>query len=144
MCIRDRFSITWSVEAHSVQQGLKPLEGVSNLIAVASGKGGVGKSTTSVNLALALSSLGKKVGLMDADIYGPSLPRMMGIEEKPKQTQNKRLLPPEKFGSKCMSMGMLVDEEEPVAEDEEGAEAVAEVDTDSEQKPEESDGKSDS
>jgi ATP-binding protein involved in chromosome partitioning len=88
--------------------------GVNALIAVASGKGGVGKSTTSVNLALALSSLGKKVGLMDADIYGPSLPRMMGIEEKPKQTQNKRLLPPEKFGIKCMSMGMLVDEEEPM------------------------------
>jgi len=88
--------------------------GVNALIAVASGKGGVGKSTTSVNLALALRSLGKTVGLMDADIYGPSLPRMMGIEEKPKQTQNKRLLPPENFGIKCMSMGMLVDEEEPM------------------------------
>ena len=92
----------------------KGVAGVNALIAVASGKGGVGKSTTSVNLALALSSLGKTVGLMDADIYGPSLPRMMGIREKPKQTQNKRLLPPENFGIKCMSMGMLVDEEEPM------------------------------
>ena len=87
--------------------------GVSALIAVASGKGGVGKSTTSVNLALAFTAQGKKVGLMDADIYGPSLPRMMGIQEKPKQTQNNRLLPPENYGVKCMSMGMLVDEEEP-------------------------------
>lgn len=87
--------------------------GVNALIAVASGKGGVGKSTTSVNLALALATLGKTVGIMDADIYGPSLPRMMGIQEKPKQIQNNRILPPENYGVKCMSMGLLVDEEEP-------------------------------
>ena len=88
--------------------------GVESLIAVASGKGGVGKSTTAVNLALALSALGKKVGILDADIYGPSIPRMMGVTEKPIQTNENRLRPPTRYGVKCMSMGMLVDEEEPV------------------------------
>ena len=87
---------------------------VYSLIAVASGNGGVGKSTTSVNLALALAQEGKSVGLMDADIYGPSLPRMMGITDKPQQTQHKKLLPPENYGIRCMSMGMLVAEEEPM------------------------------
>ena len=90
------------------------LPGVESIIAVASGKGGVGKSTTSVNLSVAFSKLGKKVGLLDADIYGPSIPRMMGIKDKPQQTQNKQLLPPENFGIRCMSMGMLVAEEEPM------------------------------
>jgi ATP-binding protein involved in chromosome partitioning len=96
------------------QPGPQGVPGVGALIAVASGKGGVGKSTTAVNLALALSAMDKTVGILDADIYGPSIPRMMGVTEQPVQTQNNTLLPPSSYGIKCMSMGMLVDEEEPV------------------------------
>jgi ATP-binding protein involved in chromosome partitioning len=88
-------------------------EGVGAIIAVASGKGGVGKSTTSVNIALALSRLGKKVGIMDADIYGPSMPRMMGITGQPRSEDGTKLIPMENYGVKCMSMGFLVPEEEP-------------------------------
>ncbi len=87
--------------------------GIKNIIAVASGKGGVGKSTTSVNLALALASTGLKVGLLDADIYGPSMPRMLGITDKP-TAQGKILSPLEGYGLKVMSMGFLVDEETPM------------------------------
>ena len=87
--------------------------GVSQIIAVASGKGGVGKSTTSINLALALSRLGKKVGILDADIYGPSLPRLVGVSQKPKS--NGRVISPiEAYGLKIMSMGFLVEEETPM------------------------------
>ncbi len=88
-------------------------EGVGAIIAVASGKGGVGKSTTSVNIALALSRLGKQVGIMDADIYGPSMPRMMGITGQPRSEDGNTLIPMENYGVKCMSMGFLVPEEEP-------------------------------
>ena len=88
-------------------------KGVSSIIAVASGKGGVGKSTTSVNLALALSRLGKKVGIMDADIYGPSIPRMMGITGQPRSEDGTTLIPMENYDVKCMSMGFMVPEEEP-------------------------------
>jgi ATP-binding protein involved in chromosome partitioning len=88
-------------------------EGVGAIIAVASGKGGVGKSTTSVNIALALSRLGKKVGIMDADIYGPSIPRMMGITGQPRSEDGNTLIPMENYDVKCMSMGFLVPEEEP-------------------------------
>ena len=84
-----------------------------NIIAVASGKGGVGKSTFAVNLAVAMSELGKKVGILDADIYGPSVPRMMGISGKPEVSQNKKLIPLESYGIKCMSIGFLVNEETP-------------------------------
>ena len=87
--------------------------GIKNIIAVASGKGGVGKSTTSVNLALAFASKGLKVGLLDADIYGPSMPRMLGITDKP--TANGKILSPlEGYGLKVMSMGFLVEEETPM------------------------------
>ena len=88
-------------------------KGVSSIIAVASGKGGVGKSTTSVNIALALSRLGKKVGIMDADIYGPSIPRMMGITGQPRSEDGTTLIPMENYDVKCMSMGFMVPEEEP-------------------------------
>ena len=88
-------------------------QGVSSIIAVASGKGGVGKSTTSVNIALALTRLGKKVGIMDADIYGPSIPRMMGITGQPRSEDGSTLIPMENYDVKCMSMGFMVPEEEP-------------------------------
>ncbi|MEM7214624.1 MAG: iron-sulfur cluster carrier protein ApbC [Pseudomonadota bacterium] len=87
--------------------------GIKSIIAVASGKGGVGKSTTSVNLALGLASHGLSVGILDADIYGPSMPRMLGISERP-TAQGKVLTPLEKFGVKVMSMGFLVEEETPM------------------------------
>lgn len=87
--------------------------GITSIVAVASGKGGVGKSTTSVNLALGLSALGKKVGILDADIYGPSMPRMLGVQTKP-EAQGKTLKPLEAYGIKVMSMGFLVEEEAPM------------------------------
>ena len=90
------------------------LPNIRAIIAVASGKGGVGKSTTAVNLALAMTNGGKKIGLLDADIYGPSLPRMMGIKTKPTQADDGKIIPIEAYGLKCVSMGMLVDEETPV------------------------------
>ncbi len=89
------------------------IPGVNSVVAIASGKGGVGKSTTSVNLALGLQSLGLKVGLLDADIYGPSIPRLMGITDRP-EIKNERIIPIDKFGIKVMSMGFLMDEESPV------------------------------
>ena len=110
------FDLNWSVESHSVQHGLKPLEGVSNLIAVASGKGGVGKSTVAVNLALALAQEGARVGILDADIYGPSQPRMLGLMGKrPQSRDGKTLEPLESHGLKAMSIGFLVDERQPMA-----------------------------
>ena len=91
----------------------KGVAGVKAIIAVASGKGGVGKSTVAVNLALGLSALGLKVGLLDADIYGPSVPRLLAITEKPR-SDGKKLYPIEKFGLKAMSIGFLVDEDKPM------------------------------
>ncbi|MGU3574231.1 Mrp/NBP35 family ATP-binding protein [Brucellaceae bacterium C25G] len=88
--------------------------GVKHIIAVASGKGGVGKSTTAVNLALGLHANGLKVGILDADIYGPSMPRLMGISGQPEQASDKRIVPMERYGIKVMSMGFMVDEDAPM------------------------------
>ena len=85
----------------------------TNIIAIASGKGGVGKSTFAVNLAVALRLLGKKVGILDADIYGPSVPRMMGVSGRPEASKNKKLIPLESYGIKCMSIGFLVSVDTP-------------------------------
>ncbi|WP_193182078.1 iron-sulfur cluster carrier protein ApbC [Nisaea sediminum] len=97
--------------AQNTQKTLVP--GIKSIIAIASGKGGVGKSTTAINLALALKASGLTVGILDADIYGPSLPRMMGISGRPTTEDGKTLKPLERFGIKCMSIGFLVPEDSP-------------------------------
>jgi len=107
-------SVDWKIVSHSVQKGVKPLEGVKNMIAVASGKGGVGKSTVAVNLALALAAEGSKVGILDADIYGPSQPRMLGIGGKPESRDGKSMEPMTAYGLQAMSIGFLIDEETPM------------------------------
>jgi len=107
-------NVTSKVESHAVQKGVKHIGGVKNIIAVASGKGGVGKSTTAVNLALALSAEGAKVGILDADIYGPSQPRMLGINAKPDSKDGKSLEPLVAHQVESMSIGYLIDEETPM------------------------------
>jgi ATP-binding protein involved in chromosome partitioning len=107
-------TVDWKVIPHAVQRQLQPMAGVKNVIAVASGKGGVGKSTTAVNLALALAAQGAAVGLLDADIYGPSQPRMLGTSEKPSSPDGKRVDPVCAHGLKSMSIGYLIDEETPM------------------------------
>jgi ATP-binding protein involved in chromosome partitioning len=96
------------IVAHAVQRGVQLLPGVKNIVAVASGKGGVGKSTTAVNLALALAAEGARVGLLDADIYGPSVPMMMGISGKPASADGKTMEPLENYDVQVMSIGFLV------------------------------------
>ncbi len=91
-----------------------PIKGTKFTIAISSAKGGVGKSTFAMNFALALKSLNYKVGILDADIYGPSLPKMMSIKEKPKSEDGKYMIPIEQYGIQCMSIGFLVDEETPM------------------------------
>jgi ATP-binding protein involved in chromosome partitioning len=91
-----------------------PVAGVGAIIAVASGKGGVDKSTTALNLALGLRDLGLRVGVLDADIYGPSMPKLTGIREKPQLNDAKRMIPISRFGLAVMSIGFLVDEETPM------------------------------
>ncbi|MFC5384792.1 Mrp/NBP35 family ATP-binding protein [Aquamicrobium segne] len=98
----------------SQSSGKRGVPGIDAIIAVASGKGGVGKSTTSVNLALGLAANGLKVGILDADIYGPSMPRLLGLKARPETTDGKTLRPLQSYGLKVMSMGFLVDEETPM------------------------------
>ncbi|VCU70152.1 Septum site-determining protein MinD [Pigmentiphaga humi] len=100
------------IVAHAVQRGVQLLPGVKNIVAVASGKGGVGKSTTAANLALALAAEGARVGLLDADIYGPSQPQMMGIEGKPASLDGKSMEPLENYGVQVISIGFLVARDE--------------------------------
>ena len=102
------------IVAHAVQRGVKLMPNVKNIIAVASGKGGVGKSTTAVNLALALHAEGARVGLLDADIYGPSLPMMMGITGRPESLDGKTMEPLENHGIQVSSIGFMIDPAEPM------------------------------
>jgi ATP-binding protein involved in chromosome partitioning len=100
------------VITHAVQRGVELLPGVKNIVAVASGKGGVGKSTTAVNLALALAAEGAKVGVLDADIYGPSVPTMLGVSGRPESQDGKTMEPLENYGLQIMSIGLLVAQDE--------------------------------
>ncbi len=106
--------VSSKITAHAVQKSLKPIDNVKNIIAVASGKGGVGKSTVAVNLALALAEEGATVGVLDADIYGPSQPRMLGISGKPDSKDGNTLEPMQSYNVQAMSIGFLIDEETPM------------------------------
>ena len=107
-------NITTKIVAHAVQRGVQLLPSVKNIVAVASGKGGVGKSTTAVNLALALAAEGASVGILDADIYGPSQPMMMGIEGRPDSSDGKTMEPMENYGVQVMSIGFLIEADNPM------------------------------
>ncbi|MCL6484060.1 MAG: iron-sulfur cluster carrier protein ApbC [Janthinobacterium lividum] len=106
--------VSSKIISHTVQRGLKPMSNVKNIIAVASGKGGVGKSTTAVNLALALAAEGASVGMLDADIYGPSQPMMLGISGQPKTLDGKSMEPMENHGLQVSSIGFMIDPDEPM------------------------------
>ncbi len=105
-------NMTTKITAHAVQRGVQLLPSVKNIVAVASGKGGVGKSTTAVNLALALAAEGAKVGILDADIYGPSQPMMMGLEGRPESADGKTMEPLENHGVQVISIGFLIKPDE--------------------------------
>jgi ATP-binding protein involved in chromosome partitioning len=109
-----RVQVSQQVAAHTVQRGVKLLPNVKNIIAVASGKGGVGKSTTAVNLALALASEGASVGVLDADIYGPSLPMMLGIEGRPESQDGQSMSPMRGHGMQANSIGFLIEQDNPM------------------------------
>ena len=106
--------VGWKVASHAVQQGLEALENVRNIVAVASGKGGVGKSTVAANLALALSAEGATAGVLDADIYGPSQPRMLGAQGQPDSRDGKSLEPMTSYRIQSMSIGYLIEEDTPM------------------------------
>ncbi|WP_372657348.1 iron-sulfur cluster carrier protein ApbC [Hydrogenophaga sp.] len=105
-------NVVTKITAHAVQRGVQLLPNVKNIVAVASGKGGVGKSTTAVNLALALAAEGARVGILDADIYGPSQPMMMGVEGRPESVDGQTMEPMENYGVQVISIGFLVDKDE--------------------------------
>jgi ATP-binding protein involved in chromosome partitioning len=107
-------NLSTKVTAHAVQRGVQLLPQVKNIVAVASGKGGVGKSTTAVNLALALAAEGASVGVLDADIYGPSQPMMLGIDARPESTDGQSMEPLENYGVRVMSIGFMVDADNPM------------------------------
>ncbi|MBI0327605.1 iron-sulfur cluster carrier protein ApbC [Burkholderia plantarii] len=109
-----RVAVQQEIVAHTVQRGVKLLPNVKNIVAVASGKGGVGKSTTAVNLALALAAEGASVGILDADIYGPSLPTMLGIHGRPDSPDNQSMNPMLGHGLQANSIGFLIDEDNPM------------------------------
>jgi ATP-binding protein involved in chromosome partitioning len=113
--LRLELALHAEIAAHAVQRTLKPLANVKNIVAVASGKGGVGKSTTAANLALAWARQGARVGLLDADIYGPSQPQMMGLAgQKPQTADGKRIIPLRAHGVAVMSIGFLIDAGQPM------------------------------
>jgi ATP-binding protein involved in chromosome partitioning len=107
-------NLSSKIIAHAVQRGVQLLPTIKNIVAVASGKGGVGKSTTAVNLALALAAEGARVGILDADVYGPSQPMMMGIEGRPESADGKTMEPMQNYGVQVMSIGFLVDTDNPM------------------------------
>jgi ATP-binding protein involved in chromosome partitioning len=107
-------NVSQKTTSHAVQRGVKLVPGVKNVVAVASGKGGVGKSTTAVNLALALAAEGASVGILDADIYGPSQPMMLGLAGRPESKDGKTLEPMEAYGVQAMSIGFLIDTDTPM------------------------------
>jgi ATP-binding protein involved in chromosome partitioning len=111
---RASVTIAQRTTPHAVQRGVKLVPGVKNIVAVASGKGGVGKSTTAVNLALALAAEGASVGVLDADIYGPSMPMMLGLAGRPESRDGKTLEPMEAYGVQAMSIGFLIDTDTPM------------------------------
>ncbi len=107
-------NVSMRVGSHRVQKELSPLSAIKNVVAVASGKGGVGKSTTAVNLALALKAEGASVGILDADIYGPSVPRMLGISGKPDTPDGHSITPKDGHGLQAMSIGLMIEEDTPM------------------------------
>lgn len=109
----DFADLSWQVKAHQTRNEIKPLKGIKNIIAIASGKGGVGKSTVTVMLAKALQQLGANVGILDTDIYGPSIPKILGSKQQPETPDDKHFLPIDSDGIKSMSIGYILDEKTP-------------------------------